>query len=172
MDHLPLDQPWPLDVRPGFRNADSALAARTKVLSPDGRPIQGAVAFDPQRGLALVSKRTPLEKLEAGLQYGVVAATAVVHMPGNLKSPLTQEQLEANFQPVKLFTRLGRPEDFVAQVWLIPFKIPADIVSWGTRFFVLSDTSEIDPQGRQIHHYREGLLTFTIDPENASLKVG
>lgn len=63
--------------------------------------------------------------------------------------------------PAELITRSG---GHVAFVWAMPFILPAEILSWGDRMFVYTGV-KTDAKGREYPVYREGLLTWSVDPE-------
>lgn len=80
-----------------------------------------------------------------------------------------REKFETLFHRAELRTRSN---ELVERVWLLPFQAPAEVVSWGQRVFVLDDQRIVDPDGREVLVYLEGMMTFTIDPDSGMLKIG
>ena len=120
------------------------------------------------------------------------------------------EKLGAIYHRARLETRDGQ---LVAEVWLMPFTIPADVVLWGDRVFVfapdgacphgtppggtcgeckleeieerspdpnariaasvvLEELAAVGVKGRPVRVYREGLLTYPVNPETGTLMIG
>lgn len=75
---------------------------------------------------------------------------------------IDRERFEAFFRPARLETRDG---GFVADVWLMPFALPAEIVRWGERVFTL----HIMGGPRDVPIYREAFMTFAVDPNTGQI---
>lgn len=69
---------------------------------------------------------------------------------------------------VRLRTKRG---EFVSDEWVLPTESPHEIVRWGSRKFVLCESTITDSKGREIFTYQEGAETWAIDPTTGIMKT-
>lgn len=65
------------------------------------------------------------------------------------------------FIPTRLYTVLG---EYVTTVEMIPFKIPVQVVIWGSRTFVFN-------QGTQNYHEAQGICHVWTEEEKKALGI-